>query len=100
MCAHVYLLKQLRPEIYNQRPTGFLVCADCWDLDNPQLQLGKFPVNDPQGLRNPRVDTNLVQSRALWGWNPLGNTSTQIICKDGDVEVNGLFQFPNREVSP
>lgn len=100
MCAGVYMLKDLRPEIYNQRPTGFLVCEECWDLDNPQLQLGKFPINDPQALRNARVDTNLIQSRELWGWNPVGNESTNIVCEDGAVTVNGQFQYPNRQESP
>ena len=100
MCAGVYLLSELRPEIYNQRPTGFLVCEDCWDLDNPQLQLGKFPINDPQALRNARVDTNLLQSREIWGWAPVGNQSTNIVGMDGAVSVNGEFQYPNREAIP
>lgn len=100
MCAQVFKLHQLRPEIYNQRPTGFLVCEQCWDLDNPQLQLGKFPINDPQALRNPRTDTNLIQSRELWGWNPVGNESTQVIGQSGSVLVNGSFQYPVREFTP
>jgi hypothetical protein len=100
MCAQVYLLHELKPEIYNQRPTGFLVCADCWDLDQPQLQVGKYPINDPQALRNPRVDTNLLQSRELWGWAPVGNDSTNALAKDGNVQVNGRFQYPNRQESP
>ncbi len=100
MCAGVYLLSELRPEIYNLRPTGFLVCEECWDLDNPQLQLGRFPINDPQALRNARVDTNLIQSRELWGWSPVGNQSTNIVCQDGAVQVNGQFQYPNREITP
>lgn len=100
MCAQVYLLKELQPEIYNQRPTGFLVCEDCWDVDNPQLQLGRFPINDPQALRNPRVDTNLLESRQLWGWNPVGNTSTQTFVREGNVSVNGTFNYPNRQVNP
>lgn len=100
MCAQVYLLKELRPEIYNQRPTGFLVCDDCWDVDNPQLQLGKYPINDPMALRNPRVDTNLLQSRELWGWKPVGNESTFSQVETGDILVNGSFQFPNRQQNP
>jgi hypothetical protein len=100
MCAGVYLLHELRPEIYNQAPTGFLVCSSCWDLDNPQLQLGKFPINDPQALRNPRVDTNLIQSRQLWGWSPVGNASTQSQVYAGFVSVNGQFQFPNTQENP
>ena len=34
--------------------TGLLVCSECWDPDQPQNQLGRFPVSDPQALRNPR----------------------------------------------
>lgn len=100
MCAQVYLLRELKVEIYNQRPTGFLVCSDCLDVDNPQLQLGKFPINDPQALYQPRVDTNVLQSRELWGWSPVGNTSTTIVCRDGGVRVNGTFYNPVRENTP
>lgn len=100
MCAQVFLLHELKPEIYNQRPTGFLVCESCWDLDQPQLQVGKYPINDPQALRNPRVDTNLSESRELWGWRPVGNESTNAEAKDGTVSVNGQFQYPNRQVNP
>lgn len=100
MCAQVFKLHQLRPEIFNLRRTGFLVCEACWDLDQPQLQVGKYPINDPQALRNPRVDTHLIESRELWGWAPVGNESTNIVCEDGNIQVNGLFQYPNRQVSP
>jgi hypothetical protein len=41
------------------------------DVDNPQLQLGKYPVIDPIALRNPRPDTSQSQSRALFGWYPV-----------------------------
>lgn len=98
MCAQVFLLHELRPEIYNRRPTGFLVCSDCWDLDNPQLQLGSFPINDPMALFNPRVDTHLIESRELWGWHPVGNQSTFVATRDGAVRVNGEFQYPNRQI--
>ena len=62
-----------------------LVCPECWDPDHPQLQLGMFPVDDPQGLRNPRPDRSYVTSGndangylsggsrdIQWGWNPVG----------------------------
>lgn len=99
MCGQVFKLHELRPEIYNRRPTGFLVCSECWDLDNPQLQIGSFPINDPQALFNPRVDTGVGESRELWGWAPIGNQSTNVATNDGVVRVNGLFQFPNRQTS-
>lgn len=91
MCGGVYKLKQLIKEIYDQKPTGFLVCSECWDVDNPQLQLGRWPINDPQALMNPRVDSNVVISRILWGFSPVGNPSTQIQAYVGHVSVNGFL---------
>lgn len=89
MCGGVYKLKDLRKEIYDQKPTGYLVCFECFDEDNPQLQLGRWPINDPQALRNPRVDQNLPQERNLWGFNPLGNPSDDI------STFAGTILFPN-----
>ena len=43
--------------------TGTLVCPECWDPDQPQLQLGRWPINDPQAIRNPRPPQGLEQSR-------------------------------------
>jgi len=34
--------------------TGLKVCPECWDPDQPQLQVGRWPVSDPQALRSPR----------------------------------------------
>jgi hypothetical protein len=41
------------------------------DVDQPQLQLGKYPVRDPIALRDPRPDTSQLESRALFGWTPI-----------------------------
>jgi hypothetical protein len=90
MCGQVYKLKQLLKEVYNQRFTGFLVCPDCWDEDNPQLQLGRYPINDPQALENPRPDAGVLISRNLFGFNPVGNPSTTINAQMGHVSVNGV----------
>jgi len=72
-CGQRYLLKRLKTETVKGRPTNTLVCPECWDPDHPQLKLGMFPVNDPQALRNPRPNDNLIESRDIqWGWNPVG----------------------------
>ena len=87
-CGQQFLLKRLKTEIIKQRKYQLLVCAECWDPDQPQLMLGTFPVEDPQALRNPRKDTTYVTagndvngnptggSRDIqWGWNPVGGAS-------------------------
>ena len=84
-CGQRYKLKQLKKEIIKLKTFNLLVCPECWDPDHPQLQLGMFPVDDPQAVRNPRHDqTYLVSgpntignpsggSRDIqWGWNPVG----------------------------
>ena len=54
----------------------------------PQLQLGMYPVDDPQGVRDPRPDLSYYNSGNLadgsrgegsrvfqWGWAPVGGAS-------------------------
>jgi hypothetical protein len=84
-CGQQYKLKLLRKEIIKTKNYDLLVCPECWDPDQPQLQLGMYPVDDPQALRNPRRDTTYVTSGInaggnlsggsrdiQWGWNPVG----------------------------
>jgi hypothetical protein len=97
-CAQRYKLKELRTQVVKTRPFKIKVCPECWDPDQPQLQLGMYPVNDPQAVREPRPDvsyrvsgnsglqvddTNLPiklgfgtpegGSRIFqWGWAPVG----------------------------
>lgn len=97
-CNFRYMLKELRTQTVKTKPYKIKVCKSCWDPDHPQLQLGMYPVNDPQAVREPRPDityivsgNNGVQtnidggvgptgygspeggSRIIqWGWNPVG----------------------------
>ena len=84
-CGFRYKLKELRSLIIKTKNVNILVCPECWEEDQPQLQLGMYPVNDPQALRNPRPDNSYVTSGVgedgypsggsriiQWGWNPVG----------------------------
>jgi hypothetical protein len=85
-CGQRFKLKQLRKEVKKTKTYNLLVCNDCWDPDQPQLQLGMFPVDDPQAVREPRSDSNSYYqsgwnvdnvpsggSRMIqWGWAPVG----------------------------
>ena len=84
-CGFRFKLKELKREILKTKTRSDLVCPSCFDPDQPQLQLGMYPVDDPQALRNPRRDTTYVTagvntagfttggSRDIqWGWNPVG----------------------------
>jgi hypothetical protein len=112
-CDGRYKLKELRREVVKGRNYELLVCKECWDPDHPQLHLGEFPVDDPQGLRNPRPDRSYVisglsglqivnststnndaqgtqggGSRIIqWGWNPVGGASAN----DAGLTPNNLF---------
>ena len=99
-CGFRYKLKELRQLVIKTKNINILVCRTCWEPDQPQLQLGMYPVYDPQALRNPRRDNSYIQaglngiqidplnlpnddqdafgepsggSRIIqWGWNPVG----------------------------
>ena len=97
-CDQRYMLKELRTQTVKTKPFKIKVCKTCWDPDHPQLQLGMYPVNDPQAVREPRPDVSYWQSgqtglqelltdstsqlgigfpsdgsRVIqWNWNPVG----------------------------
>jgi hypothetical protein len=97
-CDERFMLKDLKKEIIKTRLFNLKVCPECWDPDQPQLQLGMYPVDDPQAVREPRPDVSYTQagtnglqilltnstapngfgfttqgSRDIqWGWNPVG----------------------------
>jgi len=73
-----YSLKDLVPQIENQRPNGLLVGRDVVDEDQPQLQLGKLSTLDPQALRHPRPDTAEAESRKLYAFNPVGGGNSAL----------------------
>jgi hypothetical protein len=82
-----YPLKDLVPEYNNGVKTGFLVGRDVVDPDQPQNFLGRVKINDPQSLQNPRPDTSQQESRALFGFNPVGNPAQFMVGSAGTVTV-------------
>lgn len=66
-CNFRYKLKQLKVLTIKTKNVNILVCPECWEEDQPQLQLGMWPVNDPQAVRNPRPDSNSYYQSGLNG---------------------------------
>ena len=88
-CGFRYKLTTLKKEVVKTKLYNILVCPECWSPDQPQLQLGMYPVDDPQGVRDPRPDLSYQVSGLLedgfngggsrifqWGWNPVGGASS------------------------
>ena len=99
-CGQRYKLKQLKKLTIKTKMVSIKVCPECWEPDQPQLQLGMYPVYDPQAVREPRPDVSYYQagttglqialnggtapnavgypsegSRIIqWGWNPVGGS--------------------------
>jgi hypothetical protein len=97
-CGQRYKLKELKTLTIKTKNVNIKVCKECWEPDQPQLQLGMYPVNDPQAVRNPRPDLSYLVSgntglqinqsggpsvdgfggpsggsrQIQWGWNPVG----------------------------
>lgn len=96
ICGFRFKLKQLKYEVVKTKLYQLKVCPECWSPDHPQLQLGMYPVDDPQAVREPRRDTTYVTaglnglqldpanpyggvptggSRDIqWGWAPVGGS--------------------------
>jgi hypothetical protein len=98
-CGFRFKLKKLKREVVKTKNYELLVCGPCWDPDQPQLQLGMYPVDDPQGIRNPRPDRSYQVSGLLedgfngggsrifqWGWNPVGGAAAN----DAGLTPNNL----------
>jgi hypothetical protein len=114
-CGFRYKLKELRKLTIKTKQVSIKVCNNCWEPDQPQLQLGMYPVNDPQAVREPRPDISYRQSgysglqifdtsgpsvdedgypmggsRVIqWGWAPVGGAS-----------ANDVGLTPNNLTSP
>ena len=66
VCGFRYKLKELRNLIVRGSDTNIKACIECWEPDHPQNELGRYPVHDPQAIRNPRPDfTGYPKSRAI-----------------------------------
>lgn len=65
-CGFRTKLAALRALVIKTKVTNIRVCKECWEPDHPQLQIGMYPVNDPQAVRNPRPDSpGYPESRAF-----------------------------------
>ena len=100
-CGFSYKLTLLKKLVVKTKTYDLKVCPQCWDPDQPQLQLGMYPVDDPQGVRDPRPDLSYrlsgrtglqivltnspdIDAQGIvgggsrvfqWGWNPVGGSS-------------------------
>ena len=106
-CGFQFKLTNLRKEIVKTKVVNMLVCPSCFDPDQPQLQLGMYPVDDPQAVRNPRRDSTYVVagvnaagfntggSRDIqWGWAPVGGASffTELLTPNNLVLTTAVGQ--------
>jgi hypothetical protein len=93
-CGFRYKLTKLKKLTIKTKQVNIMVCPECWEPDQPQLQLGMYPIYDPQAIRNPRPDTSYILSgnsglllspadvgspeggsRIIeWGWAPVGGS--------------------------
>tara|TARA_R110000796_G_scaffold189475_1_gene306337 strand:- start:2424 stop:2813 length:390 start_codon:yes stop_codon:yes gene_type:complete len=104
-CGFRFRLRELKELVIKTKKVNLLACPACWDPDQPQLQLGMYPVDDPQGLRNPRPDSTYLQSGVLadgsigggsrdiqWGWSPVGGGNNVVSGgTPNDLVANGFI---------
>ena len=75
-CNFRFPLKKLKNEVVKTKQTQIRACPQCWSMDHPQLQLGLYPISDPQAIRDPRPDTNTWYQSGTTGLqtNPVSGT--------------------------
>ncbi len=87
ICARQVKYTSLKKYIYNQRWNGLLVCEECYDIDNPQLQIGKYVRGESIALQNPRTASQQnPPTREYFGWNPV--LVNRISVKLGQVTIS------------
>jgi hypothetical protein len=64
-CGFEYLLDELKVQITDKKATAVLVCKQCLDSDNPQLQLGRIPLSPNEVIVKPSPDQALDSSRDM-----------------------------------
>ncbi len=84
-----YPLKDLVPQIVNGRPTGLRVGKDVVSPDQPQLQLGRLRLDDPQALRDARPDQSLDESRKLFAFDPVGGGNSALGSRTVGLDMFG-----------
>ena len=77
-CGFRYKLKELKKLTIKTKQVNILVCKTCWEPDQPQLQLGMYPVDDPQAVREPRPDISYRVSGTS-GLQELTTNSTEVL---------------------
>ena len=103
-CGQRYKLTQLKKLTIKTKMVSIKVCPECWEPDQPQLQLGMYPVHDPQAVREPRPDISYYASgvntlgypddgsrQTEWGWSPVGGSSSF----DRSLTPNALVAIGN-----
>ena len=89
-CGFRYKLKELKKLTIKTKNVSIKVCHECFEMDQPQLQLGMFPIFDPQAVREPRRDNSYYQS---------GNTGLDINVNGGiGVLANGTPAGGSRQI--
>ena len=75
LCGFRFDLKKLKNLTVKTKRTEIRASPACWVPDHPQLQLGMYPIADPQAIRDPRPDTNT--------WYQSGTTGLQTAATSG-----------------
>jgi len=91
ICGFRYNLNELKELTKRNKLVNIRACPECWNPDQPQNDLGSFPVDDPQAVEDPRPDRNLEEQRDYqYGWNPVGlNNGLALPDIEDDLEGTG-----------
>jgi hypothetical protein len=86
ICGFRYNLDELKKLTKRNKLVNIRACSECWNPDQPQNDLGSFPVDDPQALRDPRP-TGATSGRGLFGSDPVLGQKVNMAVGNVTVEI-------------
>ena len=91
VCGFRFPLKRLKNLVVKTKRVAIRACPQCWVKDQPQLQLGMYPVADPQAIRDPRPEPFGESRNIYWGWAPVSSAEMEVFL--GDVTTT-ITSYP------
>jgi hypothetical protein len=87
VCGFRFPLKRLKNVVIKTKQTAIRACPQCWTPDQPQLQLGMYPVADPQAIRDPRPEPLGISRLVNWAWYPVASAGVDFSIGSVTTEI-------------
>lgn len=99
-CSFRYPINRLKEQYEAGEPSGLRVCPQCWEEDNPQTELGKYPLGpEQQALQNARPDKDILETRSYHAWSPVGGGVDEFGSRTVGLDIHAVVGDVTVEVT-